>query len=128
MSAWYNACRTAVLRGEVQFLTDNVQMVLVGPGYTFNATHAHADISDVKAGPVTVSVDDVTDMKVLVFDVTFPAVADGDIVAACVAYIDDGAANLPVAYIDRRADTVPIKPTVGDGGSLTFVFDYLVRL
>jgi hypothetical protein len=128
LSAWYNAARTAVLRGDVQFLTDNVQMVLVGPGYLFNAAHAYDDVTGIVAGPNAVDVLDVADMKVTIGDITFPAVPDGTVIAALMAYIDYGATQLPVAYIDRRGDTVPINPTVGDGGSLTFVFDYLVRL
>lgn len=129
MSAWYNAARHGLLVGDLDFETDPLQMIAVKPSYLFNANDTMATVeTHVAAGPIAVTVADVTGTTVHIDPVTYPGVTDGLVISALVAYKDVAGTKTPVAYIDRRGDTVPINPLTGDGGSVTFAFDYLVRI
>lgn len=129
MSAWYVAARQALLVGEIDFLTDTFQMIAATPDYVFNANDTMATIeTHIGVGPVAVTVAGITGTTVHIDPVTYPGVADGLVLGALVAYKDDAGTKTPVAYIDRRGDTVPINPLTGDGGSITFQFDYLVKI
>jgi hypothetical protein len=129
VSAWYTAARHGLLVGDFDFEVDTLAMIAVKPSYVFNADHTMATIEPhTGAGPIVMTVNAVTGTTVYVDPVTFPGVTDGLVISALVAYKDAAGVKTPVAFIDRRGDTVPINPLTGDGGSLTFAFDYLVRI
>lgn len=129
MNPLYPAGKSALLRGEMNLLTDTFKAQLAG--YTFDPTHATAaDIGGAVGEPALVVVTDVADGAAFADDVTFLAVGGTDEVTAVIVYLDTGdpTTSTLLTCINRRADAVPlaIEP---DDGDLSFSFpDYLVQL
>jgi hypothetical protein len=128
VSVIYRAARTAFVRGQVDVMVDQLMMVMVGVGYVLDDHHDDiVDLTDQIGGAVVVSVVNVVDGVVTCNPVTFTAVPDGTVVAGLVTYVDG--TGLLLGYADRRADNVPLNPTAGTGGDLTFDFvDYLLKI
>lgn len=120
----YPTGKTALLRGQVDLLADTIKLVPVA-GYTYDETDAVlADVGALAAAPVIVSVTNVSAGQAICDDVTFPALAGSADVTGLIIYQDP---NRLLAYVDQRADTVPIGVTP-TGGDVTFSFDYLLKI
>lgn len=128
MSAIYRPARTAFLRGNVDVLTDQLMLTMVGPGYVLDDHHDNvADLTDTIGASVNITVIDVIDGVLTCEPVTFVAVPDGSTIAGLVTSVN--ATGLLLGYADRRADTVPLNPLAGTGGDVTFDFvDYLLKI
>lgn len=128
MSGIYRAARTALWEGQLDVVTGPVGLALVGPGYTYDPDHTTtADLTAVIAtAPVTIT--NIVDGEVQCDPVTFVAIAETATVAGLVTFINDGGQGL-IGFVDRRADSVPVNPTAGSGGDMTFTFvDYLLKI
>ena len=128
MSGIYASARSALWLGDIDIMSAAVRAIMVGPGYVYDDTDTVLDdVSNVIGTGVIVTITAVTDGEVTCEPVTFVAVPDGTVVAAIVTYIE-GTETL-IGYADRRADSVPLNPTAGTGGDMTFTFvDYLLKI
>lgn len=124
MRAVYPAGKTALLKGEVDMLTDTIKVALVA-GYVYDATDAViADVGPLAAPGVITTVTDVTGGRALCADVVFNNLTGAAVIDGLVIYKDGGAL---LGYCSQRADTVPIGVTP-NGGDVTFTFDFLIKV
>jgi hypothetical protein len=125
----YPAARSALWMGDIDVTTPGALVpVLVDQTYTFDPLDvALADIGgQIASGPALVGID-VVDGHVRCDPVTFVAVPDGVIVAGIVIHYVP--ADMVVAFVTRRADAVPLNPTVGNGNDIRLHFvDYLLKI
>lgn len=131
MSAVYPSAVDAFLTATIDVTTAVVKAQLV-EGYTYSA--AHDTLADVGAGTrvdaaVTLTTVAVSGGAVTADPVTFPIVITGHTIDGVVLYVDSGAgeANLLVAHIDHRADTVPLGITTNDG-DITLTWTRLLKI
>ena len=127
----YTGARTQFLAGAMSMTDDSFGMALVGPSFVFDDADGYlADIAGViDTAPVIVTSVDYGMAQCE--PVVFPTVASAVTVAGLVLFRDstDPITSPLVAHIDRRADSVPLNPLVGNNGDLTFTFvDYLLKI
>ena len=118
----YDSARAAFAKGEIDWINDDIRVVLCDVGYVFSA--AHASMADIALGDrvpasstgvalTTQAVE--TNGAVNADDATFTSVT-GDQVKSIVLYkyVDATPANCPlIAYLDS-ATGLPITPNGGD--------------
>jgi hypothetical protein len=120
----YPAGKTALLRGQVDMLTDTIRVALVS-GYVYDAAHATlADVGPLAAPGTIASITDVIEGRAVCEDITYPDLAGAGVINGLVVYRDP---DVLLAFMDQRADTVPIAVTP-NGGDVTFSFDYLIKI
>lgn len=128
----YVQARSRWLTGSLNCLSDPLSMVIVGPAFTFdNGDSFVNDIAGIIGTKKPVTVTGVDQGMVQCEPVTFLAVPAGATVAGLVLFQDSGdpITSLLIAHMDRRADSVPLNPLVGDDGNLTFTWpDYLLKI
>ncbi len=120
-NALYDPARERFLKGEIDWLNDDIRAVLVSTSegdnpYTFAAGHEYLDDIHADARRATEDLDDVfaTDGKAIAGNSTYTAVSGAE-VGAIVIYkhnADPAAAPL-IAYIDDGVG-LPIVPNGGD--------------
>jgi hypothetical protein len=120
----YPSGKTALLRGQVDLMVDTIKVALVA-GYTYDDTDTTlADIGTLAAPGVIVSMTSVSNGQAVCADVTFTALTGSSDITGLVIYQDP---DTLLAYVDGRADTVPISITP-NGADVTFTFDYLIKI
>jgi hypothetical protein len=119
-SGLYDIAKEGFLGGTLGWNSGVVKAQLVGTGYTANfSTHEDlADISAKIAPPIEVQVRTITDGVADAQDLVFESLSPGQVVAACVIYLDTGTAatSTLIAYIDDLDVTTT-------GGDLTVEWD-----
>ncbi len=127
MRVIYPVGKEALLRGQIDLMTDTIKAQLVG-AYTYQPADADVDdLTDLVGAPLIVSVTDVTGGVALCADLVYVDLG-GNTVTGIVIYQD----NTPdpgvlIAYTNQRADTVPIN-VVPNGADVTFSFDFLLKI
>lgn len=123
----YPVARSALLRGDVDLETEPVALTLVGAAFVYDPGDAAlTDIGGTIGTAVAVTITGINNGEVTASPVTYTAVADGVSVRGLVLAVVSSA--MLVAFIDRRADAVPLT-ALGNGGDITFTFpDYLVKI
>ncbi len=128
----YPGARSLFLVGGLDLLSDPLALTLVGPAFTYDPTHGFVDNISGIVGSAEAVTGVAVDAGMATCDpVTFLAVPDGVALAGLVLFRDSGdvITSTLIAHIDRRADSVPLNPLVGDDGNLIFSFpDYLVKI
>ena len=121
MNRCYRSALDALLGGTLDLLADPIAVALYGPDAVFSEGH---DIIDHLWDQVAVAAEPldgraVANRTLTAFDVTFPAVPDGAVVASLVLYrVSD---QQLVAWLDQRPDLAPIS-VIGNGGPVTFAW------
>ena len=112
MNQWYPPGLDAVA-GSANLLTDDVKVVLIGPGYVFDPEHDLTDLATYIIGTaVTTTGKLLVDGVLQVDDIVFPSVAGGDTVKGYVVYLDGSAL---LVHVDTKPDTTAISvATDGD--------------
>ena len=124
MRVIYPAGKTALLRGQVDMMADTIRVALVA-GYIYDPAHAVlGDIGPLAAPGAIVSVTDVIEGRAVCEDVTFVDLTGPAAITGLVVYRDP---DVLLAFMDQRADTVPISVTP-NGADVTFSFDHLVKI
>jgi hypothetical protein len=122
----YTAFKQSVLQGDIDMTLVPLQAQPVS-AYVFDpADTVLADITGAYGAAADVDVLNIVAGKVLVSDITFPAVTGAGPITGLVVYVA-AASNPLVCFIDRRADTVPMDITP-NGGDLTFSLPWLVKI
>lgn len=108
-NAMYPKGLKAILDGDVDMLADNIKVVLLDSGYTFNSAHDFLD--DISGGAIVATSGNLGSKTTTsgyfdAADVTFTALT-GDDVVAYVVYKDTGSsATSPLlCYVDTAGDT-----------------------
>lgn len=103
-SGLYNIAKEGFLGGTLGWDDGVIKAQLVGTGYTadFAGDEYLPDISATISPPIEVQVRTITNGVADAQDLVFPSVTAGQVVAACVIYLDTGTASTStlVAYID----------------------------
>lgn len=127
MRVIYPTGKEALLRGQIDLMTDTIKAQLVG-AYTYADDDATTDdLAGLVGSPVIVSVSSVTNGIALCADVVYNNLSGTD-VTGIVFYQD----NTPdpgvlISYTNQRADTVPIH-VVPNGADVTFSFDFMIKI
>lgn len=123
MRVIYPVGKEALLRGQIDLMTDTIKAQLVG-AYTYQPADADVDdLVDLVGAPLIVSVTDVAGGIALCADLVYVDLG-GNTVTGIVFYQDAGPL---IAYTNQRADTVPIN-VVPNGADVTFSFDFLLKI
>lgn len=126
----YPVARNALLRGDVDMLTDTISCVITGPAFVYDPNDAFlSDTVGTLVIPVPVAITDIVAGEVKADPVTFASVGDGVEVTGILTFQTGPApeSSLLLCWADRRADAVPLD-IIGNGGDLTFQFDYLLKI
>ena len=115
----YPTAKKFLLDGNIDFLNDNIKMLLVSATYTYSAAHDfHADITGIIATSANITGKTVTlvgTKQVVDFDdVVFSAVAGGSTITGIVLYRDSGVSGTSELIL---YDAVASTPT--NGGDIT---------
>jgi hypothetical protein len=128
----YPAARSRLWHGDLDVMADPLAALLVGE--SFVADPVDVFVSDLAVDaviglPVPIVVIDVIDGAVLAEPITFPLVDDTFSGVVVCQWSGDAITSMLIGAADRRADAVPIHPTPGNGGDVTFTFvDYLLKI
>lgn len=121
VSTPYPKALEAFLSGAIDLSSDTIKAAMVTSAYTYSASHQYySSVSGVVGTPVTLGSKTVTGGVFTAGPFTFTSVAAGQTVVAVVIYKDTGSAGTSplLAYIGRRADTVPLG-IITNGGNIT---------
>jgi hypothetical protein len=127
----YPGARSHWLTGTLSMTNDSFGMALVNDSFVYEANDQYLDHVAGVIDTTPVVITDVLDGIAQCEPVVFPAVSGMLTVSGLVLFRDSGdpITSLLVAHIDRRADSVPLYPLVGNNGDLTFTFpDYLIKI
>lgn len=127
MTAVYPKALAAFLSGAVDCTTDTIRALLVNDSYTYDSGDEFLD--DVPSGaridtPQTLGSKTVTGGLFAAASSTFPDVPAGDTATGVVVYADIGGTDSTrrlLAYMNRRADTLPISIDT-DGGDIVIAW------
>lgn len=119
MNHVYPKALEAMLQGDVDVVGGTVKVVAVSAAYVYSTGHEHLDDvdADARLATATLTVTGVTGGRVDADDFTLSSVPTGDTLTGLIVYQDTGseATSTLLAYIDRKADTVPISVGTNDG-------------
>jgi len=124
MSGLYDSGREAFLDGAISWTGDDIKAILVDLAEYTVALDTHTELADVPVAARTaispnLGGKDATDGVADANDVTFSSVTGAES-AAVILYVDDGADNPLIAYIDQAVSGLPVTP---NGGDITVVWD-----
>jgi hypothetical protein len=127
MRVIYPTGKEALLRGQIDLMTDTIKAQLVG-AYTYDAADVTTgDLAGLVGSPVIVAVSSVTNGIALCADVVYNNLSGAD-VTGIVFYQDlTPDPGVLISFVDQRADTVPIH-VVPNGGDVTFSFDFMIKI
>lgn len=125
MNAVYPETVSAVMAGDIDFLSDSIRVLMVDATYIYSA--AHDFLNDVgggsRVGTAVALTGKSVDLGVLFADpVTFTAVT-GDTVTGLIIYRHTGVESTSelIDFIDRKADSTPFA-IVPNGGNITLTW------
>lgn len=120
MNQLYDKGREGILDGTINWMNDNIKVVLVDTGTYTVAPATHANLSDIPAGARVATSGNLAGKTATggvadANDVTLTAVS-GATVEAIVLYKDTGTATSSrlIAYIDTAGTSLPVTPNGGD--------------
>jgi hypothetical protein len=128
MRVIYPSAKEALLRGQIDLMTDTIKAQLVG-AYTYNPTHVDTDdLTGLVGTALIVSVTDVANGVALCGDLVFDNLT-GPAVTGIAFYheVDVDTPGTLVSFTDQRGDTTPLAVTP-NGGDVTFTFDFLLKI
>lgn len=120
-NAVYPKALDALAVGTIDYVGDTIKVQLLDATYTYSTAHEFIDdITGTIGTAETLTGTTVTDGEFFADDAVLAAVATGHTVKSFVVYVDTGTPGTShvLAYIDTRADTVPISLAT-NGGDIT---------
>lgn len=117
-NAVYPSALDAFGTAEIDYASDTIKIQLLSATYTYSSSHDFFnDITGAIDSPQTLAGKSVSAGEFYADDAVFPAVATGSTIKAYVVYKDTGTSSTSalIAYVDTRADTVPISVATNDG-------------